>query len=147
MGSKQSKADTALDLDTIEELADEDDFAKKKQHLEPDLIGAKLAAKASCAAYIDRDMIFHAGNGEYTHHPAGYRIAPKNGNYYFAQSEKNQPRLPYATMAFSHPYNRKLNGEEADIDLSLPEVSGETLEPSPEQTADLTEPTADPISA
>ena len=51
-------------------------------------------------------MIFHAGNAEYTHHPAGYKIAPKNGMYFFAQADKNQPKLPYETMDFSAPYNR-----------------------------------------
>ena len=65
-----------------------------------------LAAKAGCAAVIGKDMIFHAGNAEYTHHPAGYKIAPKNGLYFFAQADKNQPKLPYETMDFSAPYNR-----------------------------------------
>ena len=42
MGTKQSKTAAELDLDKIEQLADEQDYAKKKKHLEPDLIGAKL---------------------------------------------------------------------------------------------------------
>ena len=42
MGTKQSKTAAELDLDKIEQLADEHDYAKKKKHLEPDLIGAKL---------------------------------------------------------------------------------------------------------
>ena len=95
MGAKNSKTPSELDLDKIEELDDENKFAKKGKHLEPDFIGAKLgqnrdtlelsvltivlAAKAGCAAVIGKDMIFHAGNAEYTHHPAGYKIAPKNG--------------------------------------------------------------------
>ena len=42
MGTKNSKTPGDLDLDRIEELDDEDKFAKKGKHLEPDLIGAKL---------------------------------------------------------------------------------------------------------
>lgn len=112
-------------------------------------------------------MIFHAGANEYTHHPAGYKIQPKNGMYFFAQSDKNQPKLPYETMEFSAPYNkwvmrisilsygnqlisfkRKLHGEDVEIKLGDELPLDINQEPKAvDSTLEMTEQITEPISA
>ena len=110
-------------------------------------------------------MIFHAGANEYTHHPAGYKIEPKNGMYFFAQSDKNQPKLPYETMEFSAPYNkwvdakfrlefftlllfsRKLHGEDVEIKLGDELPLDINQEPNPVGTSEITEKITEPIPA
>merc|ERR1712212_895427 len=130
MGQSKSKA---FDVDKIEKLDDEKVFARKKLHLEPDLIGAKLAARAKCVAVMDEDMVFRMqpqekkSNGvkqpvdHYLHHPSGFIVKPKtpDGNFYFANVNRALPKLPYDTMQFSSKYNRVENGEEVEMNLSI----------------------------
>ncbi|CAG5081576.1 Oidioi.mRNA.OKI2018_I69.PAR.g9915.t1.cds [Oikopleura dioica] len=121
MGSSSSK-NTADPLNsTLPELESEQAFAKNKRQLEPDVIGAKLAAKAQVVAMFGQDAIYKDQQEKdqppvYRHHPSPVKITPAkpDGKFYFVSVGSRRVQLPMygKDLEFSEKVFKKENGIE-----------------------------------